>query len=193
MVNLTEDDLSSIISLNESGHNLLDENDSFYKDICVTFTTENGTDMSLNDRKEEIGKSGENLCQTGCKPQNYNYTNKKVKCNCNVNSTKTITNLNDISFNSVFMTKIIGGLKYSNYLVLKCYKLLLNFELIKKNIGFIFMAIIFISLLIIMFIYIIKGRNKIDFYIQVILKNKMVYIKNRKKMKKKEVKIMIII
>ena len=47
------------------------------------------------------------------------------------------------------------------------------------------MAIIFICLLILFFIYIIKGRNTITFYIQAILKNKNVYINNRKSMMKK--------
>jgi hypothetical protein len=183
-VNLDNDTLNFINSLSDSGHNLFDENDSFYNDICVTYTTENGTDMGMNDRKQAIEESGGNLCQTGCKPQNYNITNKKVKCNCNVNSTKAVTNLNDISFNSILITNLLGGLKYSNYLVLKCYKLLMDFELIKKNIGFIFMTIIFISNLIIFFIYIIKGRSKIEFYIQTILKNKQIYINNRKNMKK---------
>ena len=45
------------------------------------------------------------------------------------------------------------------------------------------MTIIFICLLILFLIYIIKGRSKIEFYIQTILKNKMVYINNIKSMK----------
>ena len=88
----------------------------------------------------------------------------------------------------MIIKNLFVGLKYSNYLVLKCYKLLLDFELIKKNIGFIFMTIIFICLLIIFFIYIIKGRSKIVYYIQVILKNKNVYINNRKSMQKNNIK-----
>ena len=37
-----------------SGYDLFNENDSFYTDICSTFTSENGTDMTLADRKKEI-------------------------------------------------------------------------------------------------------------------------------------------
>ena len=66
---------------------------------------------------------------------------------------------------------------------MKCYKLLYDFELIKKNIGFIFMSIVFILNLILLFIYIIKGRKKIIYYIQAVLKNKSVYINNRKNLK----------
>ena len=40
-------------SLKESGYDLFNESDSFYTDICSTFTSENGTDMTLNDRKKK--------------------------------------------------------------------------------------------------------------------------------------------
>ena len=71
-VNLNNDTLNLYNSLSDSGHNLFDVNDSFYNDICVTYTTENGRDMGMSDRKQTIEESGGNLCQTGCKLQNYN-------------------------------------------------------------------------------------------------------------------------
>ena len=39
-------------SLKDSGYNLFNQNDPFYKDICTSYTTENGTDLILVDRKE---------------------------------------------------------------------------------------------------------------------------------------------
>ena len=183
--NLDDDILSLYNDLDKSGYNFFDENDPFYNDICMTYTTENGTDMSIYDRKQEIEDKGKNLCQSGCKLSNYNSTNKKVKCSCDVNNKKTISRLDDISFNSVLIQNLFNELKYSNYYVLKCYKLLFNFKLLKKNIGFILMAIIFISILILFFIYIIKGRKKIEHYIKNILRNKSRYINNRKILKEK--------
>ena len=41
-------------SLSESGYNLFDSEDSFYQDICTTYTSLTGTDMILSDRKKEI-------------------------------------------------------------------------------------------------------------------------------------------
>ena len=139
--------------------------------------------MNMNDRKKLIEENGENLCQTGCSLKGYDQINTKIICICDINKIKTVSNLNDISFNSMLLNNIFGELKYSNYLVLKCYKLLLDFELIKKNIGFIFVFIIVISLIIIIFIVSIKGTRKIDFYIQVVLKNKLIYINSRNNMK----------
>ena len=37
-------------SLNSSGYNLFDLNDSFYHDVCTTYTTADGTDLVLVDR-----------------------------------------------------------------------------------------------------------------------------------------------
>ncbi len=50
------------------GYNIFDENDTFYNDICSKYTTENGTDITLNDRRVDIYGLVNNisLCQKGC-------------------------------------------------------------------------------------------------------------------------------
>ena len=48
-VNLDSDQISLYESLSESGYNLFDSEDDFYNDICSTFTSANGTDMTLED------------------------------------------------------------------------------------------------------------------------------------------------
>ena len=186
-VNLNNNTKILCENLINSGYNCFDTNDSFYNDICATYTTENGTDISLNDRKKVVEEKGGslNLCQEGCSIEYFNYTSQKAKCNCNIKDEKKINNLNDIVFSKDLF---LEGLKSSNYLVMKCYKLLLDFDLVKKNIGFIFMMAIFIAIVILFFIYIIKGRKKIDYYIQTVLTNKSIYIENRKKMKKQNAK-----
>ena len=189
-LNLPESTKSFINSLSKSGHDAMNRNDPFYKDICITYTTENGTDMSLTDRQNAIENTGGslNFCQAGCRLQDYNISTDKAKCDCYVGSRKAITNINDIEFNVDFIKNIFGGLKYSNYPVLKCYKLLLDFELLKKNIGCILMTFILLSLIILYFIYFIKGRKKIEYYLNAILNNKKVYVKNRKNIKNEDVK-----
>ena len=188
-LNLSSSVKSLIGSSSKSGHNLLDKSDPFYNDVCIAYTAENGRDMSMKDKQNILEDSGGslNVCQKGCTPQSFNITTQKAKCICNANTKKSITNLNEIEFNVDFIKNIFGGLKYSNYLVLKCYKLLLDFSLIKKNIGFILMGAIFIFFLVLFLIYIIKGRRKIEYYIEVILKNKLVYINNRKKIKSNKI------
>ena len=71
-------------TLKESGYDLFNENDDFYTDICSIYTSANGTDMTLDDRKKEIFSTSGNktLCQSGYDLEYYNSTNKKAKCQC---------------------------------------------------------------------------------------------------------------
>ena len=39
--------------LSKIEYNLFDANDSFYNDICAAYTTENGTDILLYDRRTD--------------------------------------------------------------------------------------------------------------------------------------------
>ena len=185
-VNLNNETLNLIDSLNSSGYNVFNTSDSFYKDICTPYTTINGTDINLNDRQHIIEDTGGSLdlCQKGCNLVYFNSSSQKVICDCDLKSTTIINNIDEIQFSSNLVHNLFIGFKYSNYLVLKCYKLLLNFENLKLNYGFIATIIITILLIIILFIYLIKGRKKIDYYLESILKNKLVYVNNRKSMKK---------
>jgi len=185
-VNLNNQTLNLIDSLNNSGYNVFNTSDSFYNDICTPYTTINGTDINLNDRQHIIEDTGGSLdlCQTGCNIVYFNSSSQKVLCDCDLKSSITINSLDEIQFTSNLVENLFIGLKYSNYLVLRCYKLLLKYENLKLNIGFIIMAGIIVSLIIIFIIYLIKGRKKIDYYLESILKNKLIYVNNRKSMKK---------
>ena len=185
-VNLNNETLNLIQSLNNSGYNIFNTSDSFYNDICTPYTTINGTDINLNDRQHIIEDTGGSLdlCQTGCELIYFNASNQKVICDCDLQSSTSINNIDEIKFTSNLVENLFIGLKYSNYLVLQCYKLLLNFQNLKLNYGFIIMAVIIVALIVLLFIYLIKGRKKIEYYLESILKNKLVYVNNKKSMKK---------
>ena len=173
-VNLDDNLESFAKSLSESGYNLFNENDSFYNDICATYTNENGTDMLLSDRKKDIYSNTQNtsLCQTDCELESYNVTNKKAKCNCDIVSTSVITSL---KIDNLFNKKEIARSFYetlanSNFLVMKCYKLVFDFSSIFKNYGEIIMTILTLIFLVTMIIYFILGNKKIQQYLITILK-----------------------
>ena len=174
-VNLDNNTISLYDRLSESGYNLFDSEDDFYNDICSTYTTENGTDLTLADRKSEIYSTAENIsmCQTGCEFESYNKTTKKAKCNCEAqtNSTETDISKIDFSFSSI-ASSFLSTLKNSNFLVLKCYKLVLTLTGIIKNKGRIIMTLIYLFYLITLILFIIKDRTKIDYFINIIIKNK---------------------
>ena len=162
--------------LEEAGYNLYDSADDFYNDICSTYTTENGTDMLLEDRKSDIYNTSGNkvMCQTGCKFESYNKITQKAKCNCNVQVQSTQTDITKIDFSKENMAeKFLTPLKNSNFFVLKCYKLVISLDDIFKNIGRIIMTIIYFLFLICLFIYIITDRKKINIFINTIMKYKL--------------------
>ena len=176
-VKLDSDKVSLYDSLSQSGYNLFDSEDSFYNDICATYTSENGTDMLLEDRKKEIfSKSGNiSMCQDGCKFESYNKTTQKAKCNCDVQSESTETDLEKIHFNKKnFGKSFLTTLTNSNFFVLKCYKLILDFSNFIKNKGRIIMSLVLISFVILIFVHIFVDGKGISKYINSIISNKKI-------------------
>ena len=51
---LRESNQKLIEELNRLGYNVFDINDPFYTDFCAKYTTEEGTDITLEDRKKYI-------------------------------------------------------------------------------------------------------------------------------------------
>ena len=160
-------------SLSESGYNLFDGNDSFYQDICAVYTTINGTDMILSDRKKDLYTSTQNttICQTGCEFEKYNSKTKKAKCNCNIKNEKIIDLYVDDLFDKKEIEKsFYNTLSNSNFRVLKCIRLIFSSKII-KNVGEILMTIILFAFIGLNIYSCIKGPAKIHYYINLIIKN----------------------
>ena len=179
-INLDENTQIIYNSLNKLGYNLFDIKDDFYNDICSTYTTENGTDLTLADRKNIIYISNGNItmCQIGCNFQLYNLTTKKSHCNCLPQTSKTITNIDEINFEySKLTNEFYDTLNNSNFRILKCFKLIFSKNGQKNNIGSFMISFLFSIFLILLFIYIIKENNKLNEFIRSILKNKLIIFK----------------
>ena len=166
-VKLDEELKSLYENLNSSGYNLFDLNDSFYNDVCSTYTTENGTDISMVDRKDLYDSNTNiSLCQSGCTFLSYDNINERVECECEVQTEETSTNVDELGYDSLALVNILfEPLKYSNFLVMKCFKLLLSKEGQIGNIGsYIMSTILFIFILCFIW-YQIQGNKIIDKYI----------------------------
>ena len=189
-VNLDENTQSTYDRLSKSGYNLFNLNDDFYNDICSTYTTENGTDLTLADRKNIIYDTNGNItmCQEGCTFQSYNLTTKKSQCDCSVQTGETITNIDEINFeeSSNFGEEFFETLNNSNFRVLKCYKLVFSKKGQTKNIGSYIMTGFSLIFIILFFVFIIKEHSKIKNYIKSILKQKLDYSPKKGDKKDKE-------
>ena len=200
-INLDESTLSLYNSLKESGYNLFNKNDSFYNDVCSLYTSQNGTDMTLTDRKNEIFFNSGNisLCQTGCELKEFNSLTKYIKCDCQpqINEIEAILGSSDEKFIiEMFKDSIFTSIKNSNLLVLKCYKLAFDTSTLLKNYGRIFMTAIIALSLIFFLITIFIEFKKFDSFLITILNNNINncnqnygYKKINKKRMKKQKKI----
>ena len=119
----------------------------YYNDICYTTTSDDGTDISLNDRKTEFANDDKVVCQEGCIFSEYDYENKIAKCKCDVKESPF--SIADMNINKEKLLENFKDIKnYVNFKFLKCYKVLFTKEGIMNNYGFfLILIIIFIHLL----------------------------------------------
>ena len=125
------------------------------------------------------------LCQNGCEFESYNSNTKKASCKCFPQLNKTEVSLRVVS-NKFAIRNIadifLKTIKYSNFYVMKCFKLAINLKTILSNIGRIFMTIIIFISLIMLIAFCFYDNKKIDSFIKLILNIKLVQEKiNQKK------------
>ena len=163
--------------LAKSGYELFNENGSFYNDICATYTTENGTDILLYDRRMDIYQSTVNisLCQDGCKFQIYYKDTKKAKCQCPIQESE----INNIEISNLqfdknkMLNEFYNIIDNSNFRVLKCYKLVFKLKSFFQNIGRIVMIILIILFISLMIVYILISSKKISHIVQEVVRRKL--------------------
>ena len=79
-------DVDIPVSIDEDNLDKYDPNSQYYNDECYTYTTENGTDILLNDRKEEFIDNNLSLCENNCSYNGYEEETKKALCKCEIKS-----------------------------------------------------------------------------------------------------------
>ena len=160
------------ISIDEKDLEKHDPSSDYYNDKCYPYTSENGIDITLYDRKNEYNQKNMSLCSIGCEFNGYNSETKKAKCECGMQQNNTLS-LDSIINNKEVINKFIDIKKTANLDIIKCYKLLFTKEGLIYNIGsYILISILFIFL-ILFFAFYFKGFKK--------LKNKIYEIKKIKK------------
>ena len=143
--------------LKDSGYNLFDKNDKFYNDICSPYTSDSGTDVILSARKKYFYEEYGNLCQDNCQFLNYSTNNELISCSCEMDDFG-IEPSNENKFNpKIIYESFYDTLKFSNYKVLKCNKLVFEIKSILSNKGSIIVIVYFIIYLIFLIIFIFKG------------------------------------
>ena len=187
------------VNIDESKLYKYDPNSEFYTDNCFSYTSENGTDLILNDRKQEYSNNNLALCEGNCNYTGYDKDNKQSSCNCNVkNKMDLISEIiekpvdsNENKEETDSSSKSSSG--SSNIISIKCTKALFSKEGLKNNISS-YILLIFIGHTLISILLFIKcGYSLLNAQIRKILnekdkiakKNKVTTKRNKVKSKKK--------
>ena len=165
--------------LKSYGYNLFDKNDKFYTDICTPYKSKDGTDVLLSDRFNDFFKPNELSCQENCEYSNYLIDSQYLKCECNVVEQNEIELEEPEKFSAKsVVTSFINVLKYSNYKVLKCNKLVFKKNTFIENIGSILTIIYFLGFLSGLIIFFFKRFSYLKSEFQKLYENKIKEVKN---------------
>ena len=69
------------VKINEKEEFKYNKSSEYYHDICHTFTTEFGTDITITDRKIEFNNNNLSLCEVNCDYEGYIPEKKRQNVN----------------------------------------------------------------------------------------------------------------
>ena len=158
--NLDDNEYILYQELKNQGYDLYDPNDKFYNDICTKYATVNNTDLTLSDRKELLYDNSKIFCQENCDYKGIDSKTSLAKCECSASSSEITFEKKQFSGIEI-ITSFYEVIKFSNFLILKCYNLVFSSLGIKNNYGFAIMVIYLTSLLVMFIIFLFTGMKKI--------------------------------
>ena len=155
-------------SANKYGYDIFNGNSSFYNDLCTPFTSQEGTDILLYDRKIVYYNDSIPLCESNCVYQSFNDTNKKAKCQCQVKEEYVPTK--KISFEYMNMSSLLDIKIVSNIELIKCFELTFSIEGMTKNYGSIIIIIFIVSYIALIIVHLINQKTSISKILKRMLK-----------------------
>ena len=155
----TKIELSIPVSIDEKDLEKHDASSSYYNDICYTSTSENGTDISLADRKNEFVNNNLTLCEEDCEFKGYDSNTKKASCSCEVKISLPLISEINIDKNKLYNS--FSDIKnIANLDLMKCYDTLFSKKGLKKNYGFYILMVNILLFIICLIIFYAKEHKK---------------------------------
>ena len=169
---IEELDIQTAKDLATQGIDVFNAKDKFFNDLCYYYNNKDNKDIIIDDRRKDIFQNI-SFCQGGCIYDSVDYDLMSANCICKSNFliNDNSNNIdkeeqNDkeiINFDSITKS-FISNLFDFNFNVLKCFNLVVNLEILKRNFGFYFMVIMFLLQVIFLIIYMINGLKNIKRY-----------------------------
>ena len=133
----------------KQGIDIFNSSNPFFNDVCYTFTTPEGTDLFLQDRKEKYFIN-DPLCESNCVQLGYDVFSERAVCKCKMKEEPD--NYENVTFVLDLDENFKEKFRAPNLQVLKC---LFNNKLKWNNAGNIIALILIIIYLILFIIWII--------------------------------------
>ena len=144
------------VKINEDELYKYNPDDEFYKELCNQYTSNEGTDMTIYDRKNDFNEQNLSLCENNCEFKEYKRDVKKVICDCKI---KTLFNIYDKLDKKELFKKFSNYKKIFNIEVIKCYILLFSKNGLIFNLGNYIISFIIFFQIILSIIFFSKGYN----------------------------------
>ena len=153
-------DLDSAMKYAEQGIDVFSAKDSFFNDICHPFNSD--TDIVIGDRREDLFQNV-SFCGDNCVYNGMDFELMIANCGCDPSSIQMSDEDSDISGednNKITLNDLANSFTSElldfNFIVVKCYNLIFNAEILKKNLGF----FVFISMNALQIIFLIIFWSK---------------------------------
>ena len=118
--------LSIPVAIDEENLYKYDPKNEYYKDECIPSSTENGTDILVNDRKNEYNQNNLAICEKDCIFKEYKNNLKRSICDCkikpkqiNISEIENKTDLLSYNFSEQDLPNTLSSMKCLNTLFSK--------------------------------------------------------------------------
>ena len=168
---LEEVDFNSAMEYSDQGIDIFNAQDSFFNDICHPY--ERDSDIVLGDRRIDLFQNV-TFCGDNCNYKGMNYEIMIANCACDPSSIQmgedsslySGKNVKGVTLNDL-ANSFTSELFDFNFIVVKCYNLVFNGEIIKKNLGFFILLFMNVFQLIFLIIFGAKCLKPIKNYMMV--------------------------
>ena len=150
----------------------------YYNDICYITDSEEGTDITLSDRKQNYINNNMSICEDGCDFISYNTETQKAVCSCGIKT--DIPFLDNVKIDkSLLMDSFSDISNIANTKMMGCYKTVFQKKNIIKNMGCFIFGVLIVLNLVCFILLLIKYYDKLKRKIKKIKASVLNNIKNR--------------
>ena len=164
-------DINIPVNIDENNLFKYDPNNEYYIDECNPYTTDNGTDILINDRQIEFNYYNMSICEKNCEFIEYIESTKKSICGCKIKNSQI--SIIEILDNEDILSYNFNNNESSSIVSMKCYTTLFTKDGLNKNIGSYILIFTIFWFIISIILFYMKELSKIENKIKFALSTKV--------------------